>query len=120
MVIRMTLILASMVSVASQAKTTEAHISMQLISYASFTAANVCHVESLIYGQVLEQKKSGAEKAFIEEKLNVATAPNIKVLVDTIYDPSGINVPNSQQFYKQCIIKKQADIEKDIATMPVN
>lgn len=120
MVIRMTLVLVSMVAVPAQAETTAAHISMQLISYASFTAANVCHVESLLYGQILEQKKNGAEKAVIEEKLNVATAPNIKILVDTIYDSSALNVSNSEQFYKQCISKKQADIEKDIVTMPVN
>ena len=102
------------------AETTPAHISMKLISYASFAEASVCHVESVLYGKIFEQRANGVEKNIIQEKLQVGSAPNIKKLVDEIYDYPLASLQNAEQFYKQCVSKKEVEINKRIATMSVN
>ncbi|WP_433588215.1 hypothetical protein [Pseudomonas koreensis] len=110
-------LILSIAAGSAQAETTMGHISMQVVSYRSFAAANLCHVNSGLYGQVLQQREKGISKSALEEKLDVASAPAIQEIIDTAYRPTNSQVVQPEDFYKSCIASQQAVIQKEIAGM---
>lgn len=101
-------------------ETTLQHISMQIISYRSFAAADMCHVNSILYGQIIQQRANGLDKATVEKKLDVSSSPSVKDIVDAAYKLPIAQAPEPEQFYKSCADKQQAEIQKDIAAMPAS
>lgn len=106
--------------VIARSETTMHHISMQVISYRSFAAADMCHVNSLLYGKIIQQRANGLDKAAMEEKLDVSSAPSVRDVVDAAYKLPIAQSPDPEHFYKTCAEKQQADIQKDIAAMPAS
>jgi len=85
---------------------------VQALTRQAFAGAKLCHVHSVLYGQILDARKGGAEKSFIEKKLNVASSPLIAPLINSAYDGPADKTQDPEAFYAECATKMQDMVVK--------
>lgn len=85
---------------------------VQGLARAAFTAARMCHAHSVLYGQILQARKEGAEKGTVEKKLNMASSPMVVPLINSAYDGPLEKTMDPEEFYADCATKMQALVVK--------
>lgn len=103
---------ALMVSGSVAAETDPERSAVEALVRQAFAAARICHTHSVLYGQIRDARRDGAERAFIDKKLNTANAPLIAALVNSAYDKPLTKTLDPEQFYAECASKMHGVVIK--------